>query len=310
MLALLMPLFIFAEPYADTLEYKIEGKITYKSGTTVKIQKSSGEDMPKTGTEGELSKYFETEMFGGKMSGWMSIGQMKVTAVSGDIVTFTLLKELSVVTENGVKKNHFEIGKEVKFVWKVAVSADEAAYQKGQDVVNDDVEQAMVFYRQALAVNPDHHKSLNMMGMIYDFKQNRDSALYFFRKASETAPKELLYARNVLITAYRLNQYTLAYTYACKALELDLKDPELWYYRALTLYMSKEGNFTEEDKAKILADMAKSIELAPDDPSYYSERAYVRDVFGDAAGACQDAKKAKELGMEGGEDAVLKYCAE
>ena len=266
--------------------------------------------MPKTGTEGELSKYFETEMFGGKMSGWMSIGQMKVTAVSGDIVTFTLLKELSVVTENGVKKNHFEIGKEVKFVWKVAVSADEAAYQKGQDVVNDDVEQAMVFYRQALAVNPDHHKSLNMMGMIYDFKQNRDSALYFFRKASETAPKELLYARNVLITAYRLNQYTLAYTYACKALELDLKDPELWYYRALTLYMSKEGNFTEEDKAKILADMAKSIELAPDDPSYYSERAYVRDVFGDAAGACQDAKKAKELGMEGGEDAVLKYCAE
>ena len=120
-----IPLATQATPKNDTLEHSIEGKITYKSGNVVKVQILQEEEMPVNGTEGELSKYFETELFGASVTGWLAIGKMKVTGINGDIVSFMLLEELSVVTENGVKKDHFVVGNRVKFLWKVAVSSDE-----------------------------------------------------------------------------------------------------------------------------------------------------------------------------------------
>lgn len=295
----------------DTADYSVTGKITYKSGTVVKMQVVSGDTYPVAGLEGELSKSFETELFGGKVSGWMSIGQMKVTAIAKDIITFTLLKELSVVTENGVKKNHFEIGKEVKFVWKVAVSPDEAAYQRGQEAVDDeDYVAAYNHYRQAYILNPSNDKALNMLGMIKDFQEDMDSALIWFKLANEAKPAELRYARNVLITAYKTGDHATAYTYAVKALELDKADAELWYFRALTLYAWKSSDLPETDRAAILSDMNKALELEPTNSKYYSERAYLKYDFGDAAGACADIRKAKELGYVDADEDIKKYCGE
>ena len=113
------PLFLQAQTKADSIECKIEGKITFKSGNIVKIQKTSGDTIPKVGAEGELSKYFESNLFGGKTTGWLQIGQMKMTLITKDILTFKLLKEESVITINGQKKKNFEIGKTVKFIWKI-----------------------------------------------------------------------------------------------------------------------------------------------------------------------------------------------
>ena len=119
-LMLLLPLIGVLSSQAqvnDTVAKNVVGRIIFKSGNVVKMQVAEGKDLPGVDTQGELSKSFNTTFLGAQVTGWMSIGKMKVTAVSNDIVTFTLLEELSVITENGVKKNHFEIGNEVKFVW-------------------------------------------------------------------------------------------------------------------------------------------------------------------------------------------------
>jgi tetratricopeptide (TPR) repeat protein len=310
LVAIVAPYFALAEVNGDTIEYKITGKLTYKSGTVVKMQKTDGDEGLVVGQEGELSRSFETELFGGKMTGWISIGNMRVSAISKDIITFTLLKELSVITENGVKKNQFEIGEEVKFVWKIAVSADEALYQKGQDAIESDLNEALGYYMQAIAINPKHAEALNMIGMIQDNQGNLDSALYYFKRASEAQPKDVRYYRNILITAYKLGDYQTAYDNSQKTLELETKEAELWYYRALMLYSLKMNNFTDADKTAILNDMAKAIELEPTSGTYYSERAFIKNVFGDKAGACADAKKAKELGQPDMDEAIGTYCAE
>ena len=113
------PLCLSAQDKSDSIKCEIQGKIISKTGVVVKIQKNLGDSIVKIGTEGELSKYFESTLFGGKTTGWLAVGNMKVTAVNKDIITFKLIKELSIITVNGQKKNNFEIGKTVKYVWKI-----------------------------------------------------------------------------------------------------------------------------------------------------------------------------------------------
>lgn len=305
---ILLPMLAGAAITGDTIDYSIEGKITYKSGTVVKIQKTSSDEMPGIGIEGVLSKYFETELFGGKMSGWMSIGKMKITVVAKDIITFTLLKEMSEITENGVKKNQFEIGKVVKFEWKVPVAADEAAYKKGQDVLDDDEKEAMKYYKEAVSLNPNHDKALNMIGILMNGEKNYDSAYYYFKLAYDLKPNLVTYCKNLCIVNYRLGLTQDAYDYATKATVSDKENAEAWYLKALMQYFIKKDIITDIDKQGILADVDKAVLLAADNSFYRSERAFLRNEFGNAAGACEDAKKAKELGSEEGDELVSKYC--
>lgn len=109
----------------DSIENRIDGKITYKSGNVVKVQYADDIVLPENGTIGEMSKKFDTEIFGGKATGWISIGKMKITSVKANVVTYEILEELTIITENGVKKEQFEIGKEVKFIWLSSVDQAE-----------------------------------------------------------------------------------------------------------------------------------------------------------------------------------------
>jgi hypothetical protein len=299
---------VFPNIYGDTIEYVIQGKITYKSGSVVKMQKISGDEMPAAGTKGELSKKFETELFGGKMSGWIAIGDMKVNSVAKDIVTFSLLKELSMVTENGVKKNHFEIGKEVKFVWKVAISADEKEFRMGQEAVDTNMFVAFAHYKRAAAINPGNDKALNMLGIIMNEQEMQDSALVYFKKAFSASPKNSQYAKNISITSFKSGLAKDGYDYAFKAVDCDSTDAEAWYLRSVMRFAIAKDSLKETDKKNILADVGKAIQLTPDDPFYYGERAYFRKTFGDNKGACEDAGKAKELGADNADDLVKEYC--
>jgi tetratricopeptide (TPR) repeat protein len=299
---------VSASIYGDTIEYEIQGKITFKSGTIVKIQQLSGEETPAVGAEGVLSKKFETELFGGKVSGWLSIGEMKVTRVADGNITFTLTKELSVVTENGVKKNHFEIGREVKFVWRVPYPADEAEFKKGQDAVDTNMFLAFVHYKNAIAINPRNDKALNMIGIIMNEQKIEDSALYYFKKAFEADPKNVQYAKNICITSFKSGMTGEGYDYAMKAVNCDNKDAEAWYLRAVMHYAMVKDSLKDAEKQLMLADISKAIQLTPDDPFYYEERAFFQKTFGDSISACTDARKAKELGSEKGDALVKEYC--
>ncbi|MEI6851642.1 MAG: hypothetical protein WCL06_02325 [Bacteroidota bacterium] len=307
---LLFPGIINATVTGDTVEYEIQGRIISKSGAVVKMKVEIADVMPAIAQQGEMSKQFETDLFGGKVSGWLAIGDMKITALTADIITFSLLKELSVVTENGVKKEHFIAGKLVKFVWKIVVSADEAAYKKGQDVVEKDMDKALDYYRQAAVINPNNDKAINMIGMVLDQKGKKDSSLIYFKRAYDIDPKNEQYCKNVCISVYATGQVEEGYNYAKKAVENNMYDAEAWYLRGLMLYLIKKDSVTDDDKKLILSDVDKSVTLAPGESFYYSERSFLRGQFGYMTGACDDAKKAKQLGAENGDELVKTYCKE
>ena len=105
---------------ADSIEYMCDGTILSKTGKTVIIKITNQRIIPAVGQTGILAKYFEEEIFGIKTTGWLDIGKMKITSLKPNSITMTINEELSVVTKNGEKVNHFKPGNVVHFSWKVA----------------------------------------------------------------------------------------------------------------------------------------------------------------------------------------------
>jgi hypothetical protein len=105
---------------ADSVEYMCDGTILSKTGTTIIIKITDQRATPAVGQSGVLAKYFEEEIFGMKTTGWLDIGKMKITSLKPNSITMTITEELSVVTKNGVKVDHFKPGNKVHFSWKIA----------------------------------------------------------------------------------------------------------------------------------------------------------------------------------------------
>ena len=308
LLMLLMSICLKAENKGDTVNYETQGKILVRAGNIVKIQIVNSGAIPAIGLEGELSKHFETELLGGKFTGWMTIGLMKVVAINKNVVSFSLIKELSSVTENGLRKNQFEKGKEVKFIWQVVLNPDEAAFEKGQNILDKDVDEALRYYRDAIIKNPKLDKALNMIGMIMSDKKVLDSALFYFMKAYDVDSKNVMYTKNISVTYLSLKNFNKAYEYAQIAVSCNSKDIMALYLRGFTLYSLKKDNLTETDKQTVLDDLNTAIQIKPYNQFLYTRRAFFRKEFGDYSGACEDAKRAIKLGAENSDAMIKEYC--
>lgn len=102
-----------AEP-CDKAEYFVKG-VFANSSAKAPILAEVETNYIQIGDKGELSKYFEENIFGMSTSGWMEIGTVQVTAKSANSITFKVIEKKSVVTINGEEKSHFVAGKIVKF---------------------------------------------------------------------------------------------------------------------------------------------------------------------------------------------------
>lgn len=123
LLLLFLALFSLAHGQCDSTEHVIEGVLITPSVKKVNIQLQGNSltenaKMPAIGQTGELSKYFETNLFGFNSSGWLVIGYVEITKIQNDIVSVKVIEQKSEMTINGSKKNHFEKGNKVKFLWK------------------------------------------------------------------------------------------------------------------------------------------------------------------------------------------------
>ncbi len=103
---------------SDSLEYMFDGTILSKKGQTITLTIPNQRALPAAGQTGILAKYFEQDILGMKTTGWIDIGEVKITSVKITTVTMTLEKELSVITKNGEKVDHFKAGNVVHFTWK------------------------------------------------------------------------------------------------------------------------------------------------------------------------------------------------
>lgn len=91
-----------------------EGILATASSKTPIINKDRG-SIPEVGQKGELLVRFESEFFGSVVTGTMVIAKAEIQAVTGNKITLKVLEELSIMTVNGKKKNHFRKGREAIF---------------------------------------------------------------------------------------------------------------------------------------------------------------------------------------------------
>jgi hypothetical protein len=108
---------LYLSVVSDSTQKEFSGEIESKKGKTIKVSVSDPANLPSVGTSGTLSKYFEEEILGFSTHGYIDIAEVEVISVSENIVTFSLIKELSEIKINGKKENHFKKGNIVKFTW-------------------------------------------------------------------------------------------------------------------------------------------------------------------------------------------------
>ena len=102
-------------PPAEALK-TFEGTILSRSGTELTLSTTGGE-VPPVGATGELSKHIVKQMFGAEVVMWLTIAQVKVTAVGKTTVTISIVEETSVVTVDGKKVDHFTKDSKVQLSW-------------------------------------------------------------------------------------------------------------------------------------------------------------------------------------------------
>jgi len=103
---------------ADSVRYEFKGVILSKDDAIIKVQQTDSAQLPARNTEGTLTKHFDKILFGANITGWLDVGKMKVVSIDGNVITFKLLEEISVIVVDGQKEDHFQPGFVVKFIWK------------------------------------------------------------------------------------------------------------------------------------------------------------------------------------------------
>lgn len=108
---------LYLSVISDSTQNEFTGEIESKKGKTIKVSITDPTNMPSEGITGTLSKYFEEEILGMSTHGYIDIAEVEVISVSGNVVTFSIIKELSEIKINGKKENHFKKGNIVRFEW-------------------------------------------------------------------------------------------------------------------------------------------------------------------------------------------------
>jgi len=113
-------LVLFTQAQAQTEEkckepdLLFEGILADNSDTRPVVRDLEG-DMPQAGDRGDLYKKFEEKLFGGIMTGWISIGYVEVVSASAGRCTLKVLEKKASVKVDGKNKNLFVAGRTVKF---------------------------------------------------------------------------------------------------------------------------------------------------------------------------------------------------
>jgi tetratricopeptide (TPR) repeat protein len=98
-------------------------------------------------------------------------------------------------------------------------------------------------------------------------------------------------AYNQVSSLMKKGNYTEAIVFASEMLLVHTEDADLFSLRAVSYFHLK-------DKENALADINRSLEIQPHYSYRYSSRAFIKDAFGDTAGAIEDYKMCIALDPE------------
>jgi Tfp pilus assembly protein PilF len=292
----------------DSVVNEVNGTMISRDGTTLmmKLDKNSA-IFPQLNIVGKL-------MAGYSMgpaeitNGWLTIAKVKNTGITGDEMKMFLIKDLNMARTNGTTRDYFVAGQQVKFTWMQAAGQDKALYNEAMLQYASDPVQAEIKFKKAVAINPQNAAAFNMIATIKEDKNAFDSATYYYRKAYFADSSNLQYLKNLALSNIHTRNFEEAYSLGVKSVVKDPKDAYCYYLRGFSYLYIHKSTLNENDKKIVLDDLAKSISIEPQNTFYLKERMYIRNMFSDVTGACDDAKKYSELGGENAADYIKKYC--
>lgn len=149
-------------------------------------------------------------------------------------------------------------------------------------------EKALVSCNEAIRLKPDLAGAYNNRGLAYWNLRQYDRAAEDFRKAVRLLPNYATAHRNLGSLYSSRQQYDLALSEYSEAVRLLPND--------LTIVRDRAGTFIRlKQYDRAVQDYNEVIRLNPTDANSYNQRAYAKDLLGDAAGAAADRRYAREL---------------
>lgn len=155
---------------------------------------------------------------------------------------------------------------------------------------SNNVDEAVNYFKKALALNPRHYQSLNMLGLAYSMRGNFQESIKFYQKCLEIAP-DFADAHNNLGTVY------LEMGFIDKAEEefkKVIEDPnythkELPYYNLARLY------FTRQDFEKARLYVENAIKLNSRFALAFNLQGLILESRNDLYGAIESYKMAVRI---------------
>ncbi|MFO7616428.1 MAG: tetratricopeptide repeat protein [Bacteroidales bacterium] len=145
--------------------------------------------------------------------------------------------------------------------------------------------------------NPDYYFS-RALGRIAEGKESMVAREMEAISAIGIAPAELFYQAALRLTGSTPDR---AEQYLNQAIESGTLDARFYYLRG-----SVRNTLGKHSLA--LDDMAMSLDINPNQPDLYFERAEIRLSIGDTEGACHDWRKSLSQGNRNAPDRLYKYC--
>ena len=144
-----------------------------------------------------------------------------------------------------------------------------------------DFDKAIMLCKQVLSLDDSIVAAHNLLGIAYGEKEEFNSAIESFSKASDLEPKNPSYPYNKARTRYLQKDYSNALKDCDTAINLDSND---YAYYLLRGSIKRHLN----DNKGALEDYNRVIELKSDESHAYYNRALVKNELGDKSGAIQD----------------------
>ena len=150
-----------------------------------------------------------------------------------------------------------------------------------------DFNKTIMLCNQVLKMDNKVSSAYNLKGVVYAEKNEYEKAIENMDKAVELNPKDSGYIYNRAKMHYQFKNYPKALSDCDVAIRLE---PQSDYYTLRAGIKQKT-----DDIEGALADVNRSIELAPNDAKVYFNRGFLKQAVGDINGALADFLKHLEL---------------
>ena len=188
------------------------------------------------------------------------------------------------------KQNYDKALKDLNRAMNLGLVKTNVYYSRGSVYHNlKQYQKALSDYNKAIGLDPSYHYAYNGIGNVYSAMKEGNEALPFYNRAIELDPNEPIYYRNRALAYRQLSQLEEALLDYNKAIEVD-STYDMPYNDIGNVYY-----YDRKDAHKALPFYNKAIELNPNEPIYYRNRASAYQKISQFEEALSDYNKAIEI---------------